>query len=185
MKYTFKIFSLVILSLYISCKENKKDNNIQEKKTISLFYLTGKIETVSKLTCDYFYNNAEIKKESADTIIISLKDFKRIDFFLNNSKLMNKKSDCDIRMMLKFENNKICIGELNCTNNNYGQTLQTDLSNIYLIKKLSGYFNYFSEEELQNDETIKRYGVPDNYNYLKNLSSLERQEGLKIVFTYN
>ena len=185
MKYIFKIFLLIVLSSYISCNNKKNDDDIQEKKTISLFYLTGNIETVSKLSCDYFYNNTEIKNESADTIIISLKDFKRIENFSNNSKLITKNSECDVRMILQLENNQICIGESSCITNIYDKKIQTDLSNIYLIKKLSGYFNYFSEEELKNDETIKKYGIPNNYNYIRNSSLLEKNEGVKIIFTYN
>ena len=177
-----KNITILILSIILFNSSCKKESKMNSPKAISLFYFTGSIDAINGLSCDYMHNNIEIKKELADTIAISNNDFNRIKNFLNKNELITQGSRCDVRMILEFESNQICIGEFNCITNINEDYIESDLSNIYLIKYLSGYFNYFTKEQLIYDETIKKYGIPNNYKYIESNSPLERKEGVKIIF---
>ena len=42
---------------------------------------------------------------------------------------------------------------------------------MYLIKKYSGYYNYFSKEELSYFEELKQLGIPNDYKDLRRLNN--------------
>jgi hypothetical protein len=38
---------------------------------------------------------------------------------------------------------------------------------IYLIRKYSGYYNYFSNDDLSYFKELKQFGIPNDYKCLK------------------
>lgn len=182
MKINRLILSLTLALLLSSCqhKSDNKHNNIKEE-TILIVYFTGDIETLSRITCKIMATNKYYKDIIADTIQISQYDFSRIKYFLRNQKNLKEESSCDSRIYLKMDSIDVCIGNNNCASNIDNASVGIDLKTIYMIKCKSGYYNYFSKEQLLYDESIIKYGIPKDYKYQRSAPNVKRKECVKII----
>lgn len=163
----FQITSLLffLLCLFASCNGIKK--NKKNIDSVEIQYFKGYVETNIRVRC------GSIKKIKnsfiEDTILIE--KYNEIVSQVRGLKILKFDSiNCDIRMQCKIncENGdsiKLCIGEFNCLIKD-GKGMETNDSLIYLIRKYSGYYNYFSKEELTYFPEIKIFGIPQDYKYL-------------------
>ena len=152
MKKIFISIMLILLPMLYSCRRNEKLNEI------SVVYFPGYVETTIPISMKNL-NMSNIS--NFDEVIIPEKDFSIIKDIVINHNYEFKRSVCDERLLLRCDTIAVCIGDFNCPiyNNHYLD------SAIYLIKKESLYYNYFTEEELRSDPYIKKYGIPNNYIY--------------------
>jgi hypothetical protein len=159
---------LTILLFFLSFSPNggKEQNKIL--KSINITYIKGFIESPT------LFDSARISKLkilTKDTIIIDEKVLREINYLLSTLKEQKKGNpSCDIRIICKanYSNNEILnftIGFPNCIIIKNNEMKFND-SLIYLIRKESGYYNYFPKEEFLYFKELKKFGVPKNYEDL-------------------
>lgn len=161
-----KIFLLLLVLFHFAfCKGiNKDKTNIG---SIQIRYYKGTIETTNSIRCGSIMKEIPLTKDTLliqghHKIITQIKALKEMKG--------DNTPNCDIRMQcwVKCENGDsilLCIGEFDCLIKN-GKKMKNNDSLIYLIRKYSGYYNYFSKEELKHFSEIKIFGIPQDYKYL-------------------
>lgn len=182
MKTNSNLLSLILILFLCSCqsKQEKKHNSVN-KETILVIYLTGDVETSSRIPCKRMGLNTYYESIVADTVQISHNDFSMINNLLKNQKTSNIESSCDSRIYLKKDSVELCIGNNNCVSNIDNKSIDMDIKTVYLIKCISGYYNFFSKEQLLCDEGIIKYGIPKNYKYQKSSPHIKRKKIVKII----
>ena len=175
--------STMLLILFFSSCKYKQENKFAHDNAdeIMIVYLTGSVETVSRIDCKSMANNNYYKKIIADTIRISHNDFSLIRDFLKSQKIRNDESSCDSRMYIKLDSFSVCIGDIYCACNLDGRVVDINLKTIYLIKCKSGYYNYFSKEQLLDDKSIIKFGIPKDYKYHRSAPNVRRKDCVKII----
>ena len=174
--------TMLLILFFSSCKykqENKYDHD--KADTILIVYLTGSVETLSRIDCKTLANSNYYKNIIADTLRISHNDFSLIRDFLRNQKIRKDESSCDSRMYIKLDSFSVCIGDINCACNLDDHLLYINLKTIYLIKYKSGYYNYFSKEQLLDDKSIIKFGIPKDYKYQRSVPNIKRKECVKVI----
>ncbi|MCX6221329.1 MAG: hypothetical protein NTZ69_10100 [Bacteroidia bacterium] len=168
-KHNTIIIFLFLFILSSGC--SNKHLNVNKIENIEVFYAKGIVTPVTMVVC------GQIRAMPPDFIVDTLLSDKA--FLTTVENLTNKLekeengddlSDCDIRVecVVNYKGNKtktICIGKFNCMKLNSTYHRECD-SLAYLIKKRSGYYNYFKKEYLVNFREIQKFGVPDDYKDL-------------------
>jgi hypothetical protein len=173
---------MLLILFFSSCKYKQENKHTHDKvDTILIVYLTGAVETVSSIDCKSMTNNNYYKRMIADTLRISHNDFYLIRDFLRNQKIRKDDSSCDSRMYIKMDSISVCIGDIYCACNLDGRALDVSLQTIHLIKCKSGYYNYFSKDQLLYDESIIKYGIPKDYKYQRTAPNVKRKDFVKII----
>ncbi|MDI9866854.1 hypothetical protein QM480_21125 [Flectobacillus sp. DC10W] len=149
-------FYLILLFNFLSCNTDKKLNDHQLSLKIS--YLPGFVSTVKPLKCGEINNTYVLSRK--DTMILDTLIIKQIIDELHYLKIkQSPKTDCDIRIQCELiipekDTINLCIGKSNCIIKNGAQMSQGDKV-IYLLRNYSGYYNSFSNEELQIFEELR------------------------------
>ena len=169
-----RLLMLLSIAIYfiMSCNNNitednnKKDTNLS---SIEVIYLKGEVETQIAINCN------DITKATArivDTIITNKQMFAEIANQVRLLKVFKADSSagCDIRMNCKIkyangDSTELCIGKINCILKDKIHMKSNDTL-IYLIRKYTGYYNYFFKEELQYFNEVKQFSIPSNYKCL-------------------
>jgi hypothetical protein len=145
--------------------QNKQIN----RESIKIAYLKGSLETPMAIRCGVIrsYPQSYLKK---DTLIIDQEKIKEIKMHLQRSKVDSLNPICDVRLdcyIIEADGDSlsICIGDFNCMVLN-GKPMNANDTLAYLIKKYSGYYNYFSVNGLEYFKEIKLFGIPDDYKCL-------------------
>lgn len=152
----------LILILLISCLKPEKEKNLP-KDFIKVSYINGFIDSNLSFNCnDEILGKSHITKE----VVISKKDFNIIVELINGIQLTDtiKNESCDKRMDIRFDSINICIGAFDCIKKE-GNSASANDSLLYLIRSNTGYYNFFSKNDLENFFEIKKWGVPKNYTY--------------------
>jgi len=151
----------------------KSVNVIGSKKypCIYISYYKGLAETLVPTKCGDIFKiprlDFKVDTTITDTFIVNeiIKQAKN-----EIAKTKHSASGCDTRMDCKILQSKtdsieICIGQINCVVIN-GEQADPNKKLLYLIRKNSGYYNYFNRHELRLlfDE-IKIYGIPKDHKY--------------------
>ena len=164
----FQIISrlFLLLCLFSSCNSIKKNKiNIG---SVEIQYFKGFVETNIRVRC------GSIKKNKNSFIVDTtlIEKYSEIVSRVRGLKILEFDSiNCDIRIQCKIncENGdsiNLCIGDFNCLMKD-GKGVERDDSLIYLIRKYSGYYNYFSGHELTYFDELKQFGIPSNYKELR------------------
>jgi hypothetical protein len=174
-KIALPIFFLCFCFFY---KNGNTDNII----SLEISYPKGFLETNIPLNCDDISRmNISLK---VDTLLTESKVLLEIEDQMKKLKELkqdNLQSICDIRMEcnVKYANGSIvrlCLGRRNCIlKNNIRMEVNDTL--IYLIRKYSGYYCYFTKGDLIYFDEIKQFGVPNEY---KDLSLKSDSNGIPI-----
>jgi hypothetical protein len=153
--------------------------NINSKLTsVRISYIKGFIERPIPTSCGELalMNSSFIK----DTILTDVKELNDIEDQLARLKEQNSDSlsSCDVRIQCIINQKdgkeiKLCIGNFNCLIKDNIRMLKNDTL-IYLIRKYSGYYNYFTRNDLDYFNELKHFGIPENYFDL----SMQRNLGL-------
>lgn len=137
--------------------------------TIYVSYREGLYETSAPTKC------SDIKKYSnehtiTEVITIEKKDFDIIYSFL--SERQNKGSfsfPCEARLFVRTTTCEMCIGDLGCACDMDDNSIPVSDYALFLIKSLSGYYNFLDSVDLQYDRLINEFGIPANYKRNKAL----------------
>lgn len=173
---------MLLILFFSSCKYKQENKYAHDKAdTILIVYLTGAVETLSRIDCKSMANNDCYKKMIADTLRISHNDFSLIRDSLKNLKVRKDESRCDSRMYIKMDSISVCIGDIYCARNLDGRAVDINFQTIHLIKCKSGYYNFFSKEQLLDDKCIKRFGIPKDYKCQESAPNVKRKDCVKVI----
>jgi hypothetical protein len=159
---------ILLLSLATSCIIDNKEPDIT---LINIKYIKGIIETNKPIECGTL--NKILSSGVKDTIISDKAILIIIKHQISNTfnlTLDTPVSVCDIRMQcnIKLTNGDtvvLCIGEFNCLIKEDTRIMKNDTI-VYLMRKYSGYYNYFPQDELDFFEELKFFGKPKDYKNL-------------------
>lgn len=167
-----KIGCLLLAILIATYCTNINKSNISNT-SIEILYLKGKVETTKAISCGTL-KKGKTAFGIGDTVIQDKHIFNQIlnqIIKLKAIKVDSLTSSCDIRMQckIKLENRdtiQVCIGEFNCIVKD-GFLMGNNDTLVYLMRKYSGYYNYFSKEDLAYFNELKQFAVPGNYKDLR------------------
>lgn len=173
-EFVMTIFIFVCLVfLLCSCQISKREAKTDERDTIFISYYPYIFDTNIRISC------ASMAKESSeiglDSIIPIRKDyFDKMKLYIKNQQPIQNTDGCDTRIYVRNGTSELCMGGfISCLCDINDNDLEEDLECTYLIKWKSGYFNCFNKNELTNDKSIEKFGIPDDYNYDDNNDSPE------------
>jgi hypothetical protein len=165
------ILFILVLLLFSFCSGREK--NHPKNATIDIQYLKGLVETPISIQCGEL-PNPPYSFLYGDTVLVDVKKYIEILNQVRSLKSLKNDgqfTDCDIRIQCKInltndDSIRLCIGLSNCIIRNE-QMMEKNDTLIYLIRKYSGYYNYFSKEVLLSFfHEVKQFGVPINYKDL-------------------
>jgi len=161
-----KVYFFIIISFFISCQGSKNNTLIE---SIDISYLKGNIETKKPFFCG-FITSIKPTFSKKDTILTDPQKYKEILAQLLKLRIDSTSSNCDVRIECKVnlsnrDSIKICIGSFNCIMKNGRKMINNDTL-VYLVRRYSGYYNYFTKENLSFFPEIKLFGIPSNYKCL-------------------
>lgn len=147
-------------------------------ETITVYYLHGFVDTNISVKCSEMRELAISGRKSDlvrfDTISIAHTDFLKLREYIHNSKVapgsVKQKAGIDSRIVavydtlaVSFETTYVEYGA-----NSRNEIVYTNNDIIYLLKSLSGYYNYFDKEDLlMFFPEIKEFGIPKAYKRIK------------------
>jgi len=171
MKIVFFLFLFFTLST--SCF-HRDSTNIT---SIEVSFIKGNVEKPIPISCGAlaFMRGGIVK----DTVLSGVKELSEIELQLSSMKEKNMDStvhSCDVRIhcLVHFKNNKtikLCIGQFNCIVEDNIRMINNDTL-IYLIRKGTGYYNYFSKDDLAYFDELKQFGIPNDYKDLSSTKNL-------------
>lgn len=147
-------------------------------ETITVYYLHGFVDTSISKKCSEMRKQAISGRKSDlvrfDTISIAHTDFIKLREYIYNSnvvpKSVRKRTDIDSRIVAVYDTLAVSF---ETTYHEYGansrnEIVYTNNEIIYLLKSLSGYYNYFDKEDLlMFFPEIKEFGLPKTYKRIK------------------
>lgn len=165
------ILQALICIFFTGCISNCPD-------TITVYYLHGFVDTNISKKCSEMKEMAMNDEISPyvkyDTICITHADFVRLKNYVTNQKVISdstiKICSIDSRIVAVYDTLAVSFGD---TRNLYGSNQNGEFvcatnEIVYLIKSLSGYYNYFDKEDLLSFfPEIKHFGIPKTYKRIK------------------
>ena len=132
--------------------------------TIYVYYHKGIYETSTRTPCNEMKEWSE-DEDVSEVIAIDKDDYGLIYSYLSEySNKGNVFTACEARIYVRASEYEICIDDcLICACDTNEKEIPVDDHALYLIRSLSGYYNYFYSLDLQYDRLIKEYGMPVNY----------------------
>lgn len=160
MKKSNLLYCFLLINL-MSCREK----NNTAIRIVNVCYAKGFIEKSHPIECGLIKYMPYYLKQ--DTMILDAKILYEIEQQVDKLVKDSNSIDCDIRIECEviFKNNKtikLCIGGFNCILLN-NIKMKTNDYLVYLIRQYSGYYNYFSKENLIYFDELKKNGIPANY----------------------
>lgn len=172
-KYTMPLLLIVLSFIFsASCKETRQINHFP---ILKISYLKGNTERIIPVKCGEIMNfpAAEFK---VDTNII---DKELVNRIINQAKSLNQLSDdrqtgCDVKIdctikLTKEDSIKLCIGDFDCILKD-GVLMKKNDTLLYLIRRYSGYYNYFQEKSLKYFEELNFFGIPGDYIFYQEVN---------------
>lgn len=146
--------------------------------TIVVYYLHGFVDTSISKTClemkKMAMNDESSRFVRYDTICITHSDFLKLRNYVSNPKLVPEKiknvGGLDSRIVVVYDTLAVSF---ETTTNQYGENSRNEIvyannEIVYLLKSLSGYYNYFDKEDLlQFFPEIKEFGIPKTYKRVR------------------
>lgn len=182
------ILQAFICIFFIGCTSERPD-------TIIVYYLHGIVDTNISKQCSVMREMAMKNKRSEgvryDTICIAHSDFVKLRDYISSTKVVRDTTigdlDIDSRIVAVYDTLAVSF---ETTYNKYGANARNEIvyansEIIYLLKSLSGYYNYFDKEYLLYFPEIKVYGIPKTYKRLRpsvsdNAGVVESRRNLKL-----
>lgn len=164
---------LIILSFVFStsCKETRQINHLP---ILKVSYLKGNTERIIPVNCGEIMNLSSVEFK-VDTVIT---DKELVNRIINQAKSLNQlpgnlqtrcdvKIDCSIKLT-KEDSIKLCIGDFDCIVSD-GLLMERNDTLLYLIRRYSGYYNYFQKTSLKYFEELNYFGIPGDYRFYKQI----------------
>ena len=102
----------------------------------------------------------------SEVIVIDKESYDTIYSYMSAINVSDKRKDsyyCEARIFVQVSGYEMCIGTPLCGCDANGNDAPTDNYVFYLIRSLSGYYNYLDSLDLQFDPLINEFGIPSNY----------------------
>lgn len=167
MKLIIRILPLFCFLFLFSCHSKNIEGTQEEKDsydTIFVYYHKGFYETSTRTPCSEMKELFEDEVVS-ETIAIDKDDYDLIYSYL--SECSNKGTEltpCEASIYVRASAYDLCIdGCIICACDTNEKEIPVDNRALYLIRSLSGYYNYLDSLDLQFDRLIEEYGMPSNY----------------------
>lgn len=163
--------SLIILCfiLFVSCKETRSNNHYP---ILKISYLNGNTERIIPFRCGEIVNLPIVELKTDTTILDNeligrvIKQVKSLNRFSSNPQTgCDVKIDCLLKLSEK-DSIKLCIGDFDCILKD-GVLMERNDTLLYLVRRYSGYYNYFKETSLKYFKELNYFGVPFDYRFHK------------------
>jgi hypothetical protein len=155
----FRIVRLILflsIALFISCLRSTKDESLPR---IQISYFKGIIERPRRTICGEISGIPPMEYK-IDTLIVDKELIEEICKCISHLKVNKDFSSCDVRLdcfiQQKIDTIKLCIGEFDCILKD-GVSMERNDSLLYLIRKNSGYYNYYKKDQLKYFEELKHF----------------------------
>lgn len=187
-EYKKNYFASIYLHFFIGCKSERPD-------TIIVYYLHGFVDTNISKECSVMREMAMKDKHSElvkyDTICIAHSDFVKLRDYISSTKVVRDTTigvpGIDSRIVAVYDTFAVSF---ETTYNKYGANARNEIvyansEIIYLLKSLSGYYNYFDKKDLLLFfPEIKKYGIPKTHKNVwssvsNNAGVMDRRRNLK------
>ena len=169
--FAYYILIIILLSSVFCCKNNSCVG-ANDTDSIIVFYYKGWVEFPIRKSLVELAERA--MEKNIDTIIyLKDNDYNRVLSIINKRQYIDNQ-DVDCRMLVQHDSVKIALGypdifipESNDTcifgyDYNF-KRIQVNANNIYYLRYICGYYNWFPKEELMYDKLIRKCGLPINY----------------------
>jgi hypothetical protein len=171
----------LIFSLIVSCNGTMRKATTNDT-SIEILYYKGIVHTGVSIRCGEI-TKPKTSFRKVDTVLTNKQQNTDIANLVKALRVIDDSIKyCDVRMQCKInyangDTVQLCIGGYshNCTIKD-GRRMENNDSLVYLLRNYSGYYNYFSKEELTYFDELKRFGIPKDY---KNLSRRNPDGSLK------
>ncbi len=160
------LVSLCAIIAFADCHNKRTTEQIGNiNDSIIVSYYPYMFESTERVTCSSMAE--ETAKIPVDSIVyLQMEDFNEIKAFVTMPHVIRDTIGCDSRMYVRYNKKVVCIGNISsCLCDMDGNKLESNSKIVYMIKWRAGYFNCFSEHELEFDETIGMFGIPIDYTY--------------------
>ncbi|MCX6221332.1 MAG: hypothetical protein NTZ69_10115 [Bacteroidia bacterium] len=160
----------IVLGITAFCNGIKKGN--VNSNSIEILYIKGSINTRTPIECGTI-TKAKSSYRKGDTLIVDKQKYIEIVNQIKTLKELKADStlpNCDVRIQCRInyangDSVKLCIGKFNCLIKDGNIMSKNDIL-VYLIRKYSGYYNYFSKSELLYFPELNKFGIPVDYRDL-------------------
>ena len=164
----FTVFILSFTSLFCSCVNTNRIT--QGHEYIEIYFLKGYVNAA--ISCNKNFHISET--DSLEDVYIEKSEYIKLLRLVNELQLKRAGDadfctmslQCNIHSREKVE--RLCIGQFDCIVLDREEVLSSD-SLIYMLRKYSGYYNYFNAKNLITSESFKEVkimGIPDSYQDL-------------------
>lgn len=178
--------SVIIVVIFCSCqfKQHARMKDFSKNDTIKVFFFPGIIETNVRIKCKDL--SLTCKEENAMDSVISIDsvEFNKILNFVANKKrkvFEKYEEHCDCRIVVNHKDKYVCFGEGRSSSELNADNLEMS----YFIKSKVGYFDYFSESDLQHSIEIQNYGIPATYHYYRHQPHIITKEAVTVLLVLN
>ena len=151
----------------LSC--HSRQNRVQQETaesfdTIYVSYHKGVYETSVRTPCSLVKKWSE-SEDVSEVIVIDKRDYDAIFSYLSeNADKGNDSTTCEARIYVQAAENEICINDvIVCACDVNEKDIPANDYALYLIRSLSGYYNYLDSLDLQFDRLIEKFGMPSCY----------------------
>jgi hypothetical protein len=189
MKINNYLTPLLLLSLVLlfSCTQQNHD----EISSIKIKYIRGHYAFDESIECQDIYTDSSLSSIISDTVLISKSLLSKINSELNSLNQTVEKNNYigpRIRCEVNFTNNEqlvLCIGEY------FGMTLngvkyEDNLNLSYLIKRHSGYYQYFTYEFLIHFKELEEsYRLDTILNEMKEIRYINTDHNYDTITEIN
>jgi hypothetical protein len=156
-KYIF-VFLLFSQLLLISCTQNRKKEIIPN---IKISYFKGLTETIIPVKCGEIMARPRIDYK-IDTILTDGQLIDEIRNQIKSLKPLEGSQDCNVRIdciiNLYSDTIKLCIGTFDCIIKD-GKLMSRNDTLLFLIRKNSGYYDYFTQNNLKYFKELKYFSL--------------------------
>lgn len=159
---------LLFASIVFFCAYNRA--NEKHIDSINVYYIKGPISPHVAYECGQISSMLP-DNLIKDTVLTDEKVLRKIEKLIGTlDKECDDISRCDIRIecILNYiggETKRICIGRFNCIK--FDGLIKCECDSLgYIIKKHSGYYNYFEKRFLDQFKEIQQFGVPSDYDLI-------------------
>jgi len=170
----YKTPFLLIIFFFIfstSCKDTKKINHLP---IVKISYLKGNTERIFPVNCGEIMDLSSVAFK-VDTCVVDKELINRIISQVKSLNVLpsNLQTGCDVKIdctikLTKEDSIKLCIGDFDCILRD-GLLMKKNDTLLYLIRRYSGYYNYFQETSLKYFEELNYFGIPCDYKYYKQI----------------
>lgn len=164
-----KVVGLLFISMmFVGCYDKSYQKNIS-KEHVTIFFTNVNGVPNIQTTPTNFYTTMKAMRMT-DTIAISKVKYEELKRILQKKhRNMQVNNNLETVMCLLYKKQKLFIGRNELGYDINGFPIDVSLHEIYFIKVISGYYNHFRKYDLDMLQSVRKYGLPQNYKNLKDL----------------